>query len=329
MKRILPLALIAATALTPVLAFAQVSGTPSSAAQRGDITETHAAPGSNAAKAEAVQGVAGGIPVSVNPTGNDYRPGAATITAVDVGSTSSTGQGGVTIYAGTPTVGSVAAFALNGQANANIEISGTWSAAPQIEVSQDLGMTWVAKSARLVGSAITGSAITGNGVFRVVTAGFTNIRVHATAFSSGPVIVSLAATATTGDTEVTNPVPLRGADAATADSVTNPTPFQSVYGPSGVTPVDATFVATGQSATFTPVPGRGFNLNLDFNAGTGSVQLERNNNGTWRVLTVAGTQVSVFTSSASEQEYEAEFGVTYRLNATLCASCSIHYRISQ
>jgi hypothetical protein len=100
----------------------------------------------------------------------------------------------------------------------------------------------------------------------------------------------------------------------------------------GLTPaaVTGTFTATGQSASFTPICGRPFNVTL---SGTfvASVQLERSFDAgsNWHPITAAGTQLYAWTAAASETAEEHESGPIYRLNCTAYTSGTVNYRISQ
>jgi len=107
------------------------------------------------------------------------------------------------------------------------------------------------------------------------------------------------------------------------------TVFGERYSPSGLSVVSGTFSATGHSASFTPLAGRGFNITASgtFSA---SFQLERSFNGTtWFPITAAGTQLYVWTAPESEQAQEDENSVKYRLNCTAYTSGTVTYRISQ
>lgn len=100
--------------------------------------------------------------------------------------------------------------------------------------------------------------------------------------------------------------------------------------------VTGSFTATGQSASFQPViRDRGwgqFNITLT-GTGVGSVQLERNLDGTnWAPIYAAGTQLFQWTyagTNLTEIGEENERGAQYRLNCTSYTSGTITYRISQ
>lgn len=102
------------------------------------------------------------------------------------------------------------------------------------------------------------------------------------------------------------------------------------YPPSGISPVTGAFTATGQSASFAQLAGRGFNASGwgTFSAG---VQLERSfdKGTTWLPITTAGTQLYKWTAPWSESAEDDEVGVLYRLNCTSYMSGTVNYRISQ
>jgi len=99
---------------------------------------------------------------------------------------------------------------------------------------------------------------------------------------------------------------------------------------SGETPIASTFTGTGQSASFTPVARRAFNVSIWGTFGA-TVQLERSFDAgaTWLPITAAGFQLYVWTAPASEMAQEDQASVLYRLNCTAMASGTVNYRISQ
>lgn len=98
--------------------------------------------------------------------------------------------------------------------------------------------------------------------------------------------------------------------------------------------VTGSFTATGQSAALL-VKGiddrREIPVNMSLR-GTfvGSVAVERKFDGdaNWYPLTALGSTIA-FTGPCSEIFYEAEAGMTYRLNCTAFTSGTINYRLSQ
>ena len=102
------------------------------------------------------------------------------------------------------------------------------------------------------------------------------------------------------------------------------------YQPSSVPPVTGTFSATGQSASFAPVGGRGFNASL-WGTFSATVQIERSFDGgtTWLPLTADAIAIEKFTAPCSESLQEDEAGVLYRFNCTAYTSGTVNYRLSQ
>ncbi len=99
-----------------------------------------------------------------------------------------------------------------------------------------------------------------------------------------------------------------------------------------IQPVTGSFTATGQSASWVPAAGQGFNIHI---TGTfvGTVQLERRLNGVWAPLTFSAggntTQMEQFAAPASDIWIEPSYGVSYRLNCTAYTSGTIAYQVSQ
>jgi hypothetical protein len=102
------------------------------------------------------------------------------------------------------------------------------------------------------------------------------------------------------------------------------------HGPSMVTTVTGTFIATGNSSNFKPIAGRSFNITISniFNA---ILILERSfdNGQTWFPLTANGIPILTFSSPVSEQWGDEEYNVVYRLSCTQYVSGTVNYRISQ
>lgn len=94
--------------------------------------------------------------------------------------------------------------------------------------------------------------------------------------------------------------------------------------------VIGSFSATGLSAWFAPLSGRGFNVSI-WGTFTGTVQLVRSfdNGVTLLPVTANGTQLMKFTAPCSEQWGDDGDGVKYALQCTSLASGSAAYQISQ
>ncbi|MDB5448754.1 MAG: hypothetical protein JWQ97_4071 [Phenylobacterium sp.] len=162
---------------------------------------------------------------TVNVTSTDARTTTSTITAADVATTSSAGQSGVNLVTGTPTAGSAITWALNGQSSATITTSNTFVLTAQIETSADGGTTYAPATAKILGTgAVTGS-VTGKGVFRVDVTGMTNIRLRASAFTSGTLTAQLTSSNSPGLGQIVNPLRLLGVDGLNVAGPTNGAPL--------------------------------------------------------------------------------------------------------
>lgn len=105
---------------------------------------------------------------------------------------------------------------------------------------------------------------------------------------------------------------------------------QPSYGASGTAVVTGAMTTVGNaSTTFSPVPGRPFNVTLAGTFAGGAIQIERSFDAgaTWNPLT-SNTVVRSFTANASEMVIESEASVGYRLYCTANAT-SVTYRLSQ
>lgn len=149
--------------------------------------------------------MANSLPI-VLPSNPDNRPASGTITVVDSGSSTTSGQNGTSIITGTATAGSTYSQAINGQSTSRIQVSGTWNANLQFEGSADGGTTWITINALVIGTPYRQTIITGNGVFETDVTGLTNVRVRATSFTSGTVTIQATFTAENGTVQVLNPI---------------------------------------------------------------------------------------------------------------------------
>lgn len=104
--------------------------------------------------------------------------------------------------------------------------------------------------------------------------------------------------------------------------------------------VSGTFTATGQSASFTPIPGSNkaqqhgagyFNMSL-WGTFTATVKLQRSFDAgtTWLTVSQDATGADAsYTAALSVVAIEPETGVLYRLNCTAYSSGTVNYRISR
>ena len=123
----------------------------------------------------------------------DQYPASQSITAQDTASTSTTGANSQSLVTGTPTAGSVAVFAVGATAydTATIQASGSWTGALMIEVSRDNGATYIARLLHQSASAQPNSSFTANFVGCVSIAGYTHVRVRATAAWTGTATIGV------------------------------------------------------------------------------------------------------------------------------------------
>jgi hypothetical protein len=126
-----------------------------------------------------------GVTAPATPVPDVRQATPATITIVDSGSATASGQNGASIVSGAPSVASSAGFSLNGMTSARVELSGTWAGTLAFESSIDGGITYVPTNCAVQGTLKLALTATANGNFLCNTAGATNFRVRATAFVSG------------------------------------------------------------------------------------------------------------------------------------------------
>lgn len=147
-----------------------------------------------------------GSGVGVTTSFTDMRPDSGTITVIDSGSTTTAYYHGSNQITGTPTGGSVFAYAVNGVAGWYVLITGTWTGTLSFEKSLDGGTTWVATSVHVDSTAEQVLSVTGNCSARGASAGATNIRVRATAAMTGTAVVRLVFAAADTVVTVTNSI---------------------------------------------------------------------------------------------------------------------------
>ena len=155
--------------------------------------------------------------LKINDATTDVSQATINITAADVASTSTTVADGQAFITGSPTANSAASFAINGESEVHLQMTGTLVGTVVIEASQDGGTTWVARPVRLDGVNYITSSITGasspltNFIGHCTAAALTNIRVRCTTFTSGTGTVLLRSSNFSGSTVVLNPLVLRDA----------------------------------------------------------------------------------------------------------------------
>lgn len=144
----------------------------------------------------------GSSPVAL-PSDPDPAIVTGTITAADSATGTVAGQGGVTLITGTPTTNSYLDVPINGVSEVTITATGTFSGSLNIEASGDAA-TFAPAGGKIRGSSSTPApvtTITGAGIFRVDTAGMTDIRVRAATFASGTATLKFKPTMAPGVVE--------------------------------------------------------------------------------------------------------------------------------
>lgn len=92
-------------------------------------------------------------------------------------------------------------------------------------------------------------------------------------------------------------------------------------------PVSGSLAATGQSAVFTPSPGRPVRLRLSGTwVGTAKVQRKDRGDATWRDMTAGGAAWASFTANCNEDVDEASEDAQYRVDFTR-TSGTLEYRL--
>jgi hypothetical protein len=200
---------------------------------------------------------ANSIPVTA-PSDPDLRPAPGTITAVDTGSTTASGQNGASVVTGAASVNSFLSQTVNGVSTARLQLSGTWSGTLAFEQSIDNTATWGAMACHVNGTIFSGSSAIGNGLFDCEVAGATNYRVRATAWTSGTAVVTATVTAFPGVVKILNSVALKdnasGAalsikPGSTAAAPTDTAAVVVIRDPSTTTPLGVTSTDGGGAIT--------------------------------------------------------------------------------
>lgn len=105
----------------------------------------------------------------------------------------------------------------------------------------------------------------------------------------------------------------------------------ATVGPSNTTPVTGTFTASGQSAAFSPLPGRPVKILLTGVFGGATVTTMRSVDGatTWNPMTAGGLPYGVYTAPAQETvDTEGDVGAMYQFAVTgATGTTNIAYRL--
>jgi hypothetical protein len=139
----------------------------------------------------------------------DSRPASTTISAVDAGTTTIAGMGGVTLVTGTPTANSFQVQAVTGMSSATVTVPTTpFVATLNIEGSADGGTTYTPLQGSVRGSDLLASKITQAAVVGLDVTGLTHVRVRASAYTSGTPVVQMTFSPAPGMTKLTSGVKL-------------------------------------------------------------------------------------------------------------------------
>ena len=179
---------------------------PSSATEIGIVDGSGKLQGASATNPVPVTGI-----VTADEIRLDLAPISQTVSAADTASTTTSGQSSQSILSGTPTTNSSANFVISGIDTVNVQISGTWSGTLNTEISFDSGTTWYTRGIHLAGTSYITSVFTANGAGNVNVAGLTNIRVRATAFTSGSATIKVVGSLNDSSVYIANAIKLSDA----------------------------------------------------------------------------------------------------------------------
>jgi hypothetical protein len=190
----------------------------------------------------------------------DVSQATVNITAADAASTSTTVANGQVFITGTPTANSAASFAINGESEVHVQMTGNLVGTIVIESSQDGGTTWVARPLRLDGTSYLTASITGasspltNFIGHATASALTNVRVRCTAFTSGTGTVLLRSSNFPGSTVVLNPLALHDVTNQGNTAGIGPT-WGTAYTTNGTQNVNASLaVGTTMVSGSAPIP---------------------------------------------------------------------------
>lgn len=128
---------------------------------------------------------------SSTPT-SDVTPSTQNITIQDTSSTTATTNANSQSFrTGTPTVGSVATFALASWETVSIEVTGTWTGSFLIEGSFDNGTTYYQKAVKQIGTSYIANNFTANFAGTVNVATLTQIAVRSMSTMTGTATVTV------------------------------------------------------------------------------------------------------------------------------------------
>lgn len=131
-----------------------------------------------------------------------------TITVADSGTSTATGSNASSIYTGTPTANSFVSINALNYNSFSLQVSGTWVGTLQVENSYDNGTTWYRVVPQVRGVSNSALTITANGGFISEAAVATNVRIRATAWTSGTAVIAFMQSPSSEIVRVDNPIRL-------------------------------------------------------------------------------------------------------------------------
>jgi hypothetical protein len=217
--------------------------------------------------------------LEINDNTRDISQATQNITAADIVSVSTAWYNNEAAITGTPTALSTASFAINGDAECRIQMTGTLVGTVQIEYSVDGGTTWFSLALNVGGKSI--NTVTGasspltNFVGTCNVSSVTNVRVRCTTFTSGTGTVLVRTGNFTGSVGIGNSLVIHDPTTPGNNLGVGPT-WGTAYTSNGTANVNASLAVgttMATAATFgTTAAGTGILSNSSLFAGTTAVR---------------------------------------------------------
>lgn len=242
-----------------------VDGTVTANAGTGNFTVIQGTATNLKTQAEVYQG--GTAVGAANPLQVSLANTGTNATAININDTSTDLTASISISALSGTSGSITT--LNGQGTYVFQLTGTWTATLQVQITVD-GTNWVnitdslAINSHTTGTFATSGNITANGIYQVDCSGLSGIRLIATAFSSGPITGTARASRSDALTAIEGIATIK----SITDTGRKNLRYYAVAAAAGTTGTQTAITLTessGTSATttgtsFTPTAGKTFRI---------------------------------------------------------------------